>query len=109
MPPPALNATLPAGARTDGRQRLSFSRSVVVGRGEGCDLKLDDPRVSRRHAEIYRLGSLWWVRDLGSAGGTFLDGECVDAAPVAGDATLQLGAGGPTIRLEPLDENRIAA
>ena len=52
-----------------------------------------------RHAEIYPEGDSWWVRDLGSADGTFLDDESIDVAPVSGPATLQLGGDGPTIQL----------
>jgi FHA domain len=83
---------------------LSFSESVLIGRDESCDLRLDDHRVCRRHAELYRVGSLWWVRDLGSLDGTYLGDECVDAAPVLGVTELKLGVGGPTLRLEPTGE-----
>ncbi len=84
-----------------GSRTASVSRPVVLGRDASCDLRIDDWRVGPRHAEIYRVGELWWVRDLGSVDGTYLDEECIDVAPIAGPATLQLGAGGPTIRLEP--------
>ncbi len=92
-----------------GFQSLQFEASTVVGRDASCDLRFDDGAASRRHAEIYRAGGLWWVRDLGSADGTYLDGDCVDAAPFSGAAELRLGRGGPTIWLfaeEPVDEPR---
>jgi DNA-binding NtrC family response regulator len=52
---------------------LDGSRSVV-GRGEGCDIGLDFAAVSRKHAEIYRDGPVFALRDLGSRNGTFLNG-----------------------------------
>src|SRR6476469_2180836 len=45
---------------------------VVIGRDEACDIRLDDTKVSRRHAEIVRNGNGYEVRDLGSSNGTYL-------------------------------------
>ncbi|MEM7354604.1 MAG: FHA domain-containing protein [Acidobacteriota bacterium] len=85
-----------------GRAR-SFSsfEPVLIGRDPSCDLCIDDPRVQPLHAEVYRVFDLWWVRDLGSEDGTFLDEECIDVAPLIGPAVLQLGLDGPAVWLEP--------
>lgn len=49
---------------------------AVVGRGQDCDVVLDDDSVSRHHAELFRDDrGLYRVRDLGSANGTFVDGQ----------------------------------
>ena len=45
----------------------------VIGRGVDCDLVIDDPRASRRHACIRLTRGTWMVRDLGSSGGTFVN------------------------------------
>ena len=45
---------------------------VVVGRGEGCDVRLPDPSVSHRHATIRQRGHEYIVVDEGSANGTFI-------------------------------------
>ena len=37
----------------------------VIGRSRECDLVLDDPNVSRRHAELRREDGGWAVHDLG--------------------------------------------
>jgi pSer/pThr/pTyr-binding forkhead associated (FHA) protein len=69
----------------------------VIGR-DGADIPLDDPKISRKHAEIglYGPGS-FFVRDLASTNGTFLNGRRIrdrqelkheDAIRV-GDVTLQ--------------------
>lgn len=51
-----------------------------LGRGHGNDIRLpDDPNVSDLHAVIERYGAGWTVRDLGSANGTFVNAERVDA------------------------------
>lgn len=57
--------------------------SLVVGRGqEGVDLPLEDQFVSRRHARFFARGEEHCVEDLGSKGGTFVNGERIDAARV---------------------------
>jgi hypothetical protein len=47
---------------------------LVVGRGNGCDIRFDDPFVSRTHARLQRRGQTVYVHDLGSSGGTFVNG-----------------------------------
>jgi pSer/pThr/pTyr-binding forkhead associated (FHA) protein len=54
----------------------------VIGRDDSCDLKLDDPKVSRHHAEIVQTaGPFRTLHDLGSANGTLVNGQRV-AAPL---------------------------
>jgi len=50
-------------------------KELVVGRDPGCDIHLDNPLVSRRHAEIYRQGYTVYVEDKKSTNGTFLNGK----------------------------------
>ncbi|HMI89458.1 MAG TPA: FHA domain-containing protein [Polyangiaceae bacterium] len=45
---------------------------VVIGRGEGCDVRLPDPSVSHRHATIRQRGHEYILVDEGSANGTFI-------------------------------------
>ncbi len=47
----------------------------VIGRSRECDLVLDDPNVSRQHAELRRDGDGWAVHDLGSTNGIKLNGQ----------------------------------
>ena len=49
--------------------------SFVIGRSRECDLVLDDPNVSRRHAELRREDDGWAVHDLGSTNGIKLNGR----------------------------------
>jgi FHA domain-containing protein len=49
--------------------------SFVIGRSRECDLVLDDPNVSRRHAELRRADGGWEVVDLGSTNGIKLNGK----------------------------------
>src|SRR5262249_17138614 len=47
---------------------------LVIGRDSDCDLILDEPEMSRRHAMIENSGDIIFLRDLGSANGTFVNG-----------------------------------
>jgi hypothetical protein len=46
---------------------------LSIGRSNQADLCLDNERVSRRHAELYFASGHWWLRDLGSSNGTFVN------------------------------------
>lgn len=47
----------------------------MIGRDESCDVIVDDPGVSRRHARVTNAEGSEWVEDLGSTNGTWVDGE----------------------------------
>lgn len=73
---------------------------IVIGSDAACHLRVEGDRVGSRHAEIYAVGDLLWLRDLGSEDGTYLNGEIVDASPVAIPSVVRLGSEGPTLRLD---------
>jgi pSer/pThr/pTyr-binding forkhead associated (FHA) protein len=59
---------------------------LTIGRGSECDLVLDEPEMSRRHALIENAGDGVYLRDLGSSNGTFVNGVQVrDAVLHPGD------------------------
>jgi hypothetical protein len=72
--------------------RHEVQGKVVVGRESSCDVVLDDPTVSRRHAAIEEKDGGWVLRDLGSGNGTFVDGRRVETALLAGSEALLFGA-----------------
>ena len=60
-----------------GEQLIVEGDELVLGRRENSDLRLADPHVSRAHALIRRQSGAIWLEDLGSTGGTFVNGEAV--------------------------------
>jgi pSer/pThr/pTyr-binding forkhead associated (FHA) protein len=59
---------------------------LVIGRGDDCDLVLDEPEMSRKHAMIEVRQNDIYLRDLGSTNGTYVNGVKVrDAALFTGD------------------------
>ena len=66
---------------------------TTVGRGAGVDISLQDPSVSRLHAEIVRRGDYVYVSDLGlSANGTRVNGRPVGRRILADGDVLSFGA-----------------
>ena len=86
---------------TGGRSELVGSRGAVMGRSRDCDVVLDDPNVSRRHAEVRPSGGGWIVNDLGSTNGIKVNGRRVDGPQSLrpGDV-VELGTSRVTFELE---------
>jgi len=56
---------------------LPTAGEVVIGRDPGCDVRIDDPSLSRRHVRL-RLADGMTIEDLGSSNGTFVAGRRLD-------------------------------
>jgi hypothetical protein len=65
---------------------------LLVGRSMICDLVLDDPDVSRRHAQFMILDANPWVVDLGSANGTLVEGAMVRRERLRAGSQIVLGS-----------------
>ena len=64
---------------------------VTIGRRPVSDIFLDDVTVSRRHAEFYRSGSRFTVRDVGSLNGTYVNRERIEETDLTGGDEVQVG------------------
>jgi membrane-bound lytic murein transglycosylase D len=95
--PPGLRVTFEGAS---GRQKLEFQQRFVIGRTEECEVCIRNEYVSRTHAEVSFDGEKWWVRDLDSSNGIFVDGRRVNGAPIDGTVSLRLGVAGPIVSLE---------
>ncbi len=82
-----------------GRQTTPFTDTFCVGRGQDCAIRIDADEVSRQHLEISRQGERWWVRDLHSSNGTYLNDRPIEAIPLEGTIRLSLGQEGPVIEM----------
>jgi len=81
-----------------GRRTVPLQESLTVGRAASCDLVVEDNYVSNVHARIFLRDGNYFVEDLGSTNGTYMNRTKV-AAPMAirpgdevrmGKATLEL-------------------
>ncbi|MCR4419947.1 MAG: DUF3662 and FHA domain-containing protein [Clostridia bacterium] len=64
---------------------------VLIGRRPGCHLVLTDPNVSRQHAVIERRQELYWLIDLDSTNGTYINGQRVHRQPLRPGDRIQIG------------------
>src|SRR3954464_11432180 len=77
---------------TDGGQPIPITKDVtVLGRREFCDVELDHPSLSKRHAVLVRTDGLLMVRDLASTNGTKVNGQRVMWAALLPNDRLTLG------------------
>jgi pSer/pThr/pTyr-binding forkhead associated (FHA) protein len=60
-----------------GKSHLLRGKRLVIGRSEKADIRLNDVKVSREHAEISKVGSKWVVTDLGSQNGIVINDKKV--------------------------------
>jgi diguanylate cyclase (GGDEF)-like protein len=66
---------------------------IVVGRARTCTIRFEDDGISRRHAKMTCLGNHVFIDDLGSANGTFVNGEkVVSRRPLADGDKIELGS-----------------
>jgi DNA-binding NtrC family response regulator len=79
------------GGPDAGKAIAATSKRIVVGTGEGADLILTDPTVSRFHSEVVLEDGRAVVKDLGSKNGTLVDGVPVIVAPLRDGCVLTLG------------------
>jgi RsiW-degrading membrane proteinase PrsW (M82 family) len=100
------------GHSTQSVYTLVQSQNVTLGRDLDCQISVDPLiyiAVSRRHAEIrpvttisgLEANSLWWVCDLNSSNGTFVNGQRLVGCQVLRDGDrIVLGQQGPTFQFE---------
>jgi len=75
-----------------GSTYLLDADATTVGRSPDSDVFLDDVTVSRAHASVERrAGAAWFVRDVGSLNGTYVNGEQVDETTLATGDHIQIG------------------
>jgi len=73
-------------------QSFPFKDSIVLGSSPACDVRLDEPGVASRHAEIRLLeDKSLQLRDLGSATGTLLNGVAVTETLLGSGDEIRIG------------------
>lgn len=76
-----------------GETFLLTKELTTVGRGEGVDISLEDPSVSRLHAEIVKRGPHYYVSDLGlSVNGTRVNGRPIGKRLLLDGDVLSFGS-----------------
>jgi pSer/pThr/pTyr-binding forkhead associated (FHA) protein len=91
------------------QRKLDPIRGYWIGRESNCDVVIDSPSVSRRHAFVFHANGRWLACDSGSSGGLDTEAGPVRCSPLSADAWVGVGdvyvwlAGAPGVPPEWID------
>jgi DNA-binding NtrC family response regulator len=80
---------------------LAEGKEIVVGRGDEVELTIEDSKISRRHARLWREGNKVFMEDLGSTNGTRVNGVTVQGTHRLGPGD-EVGVGAATLVVSSL-------
>lgn len=89
-----MNQDIPAPYLTDpnGQEHSLPMNGATIGRAVECDIVISSKSVSREHARLRREGRRWFVEDMGSTNGTYLnDTRLTEAIEIRDGDTLTIG------------------
>jgi serine/threonine protein kinase len=72
-------------------QDYEVSDDIVLGRKRTCGVVIDDAKSSREHTRVYKEGGSYYVQDLGSSNGTFLNEVRIDKSPLVFGDRIRIG------------------
>jgi hypothetical protein len=75
----------------NGQRRVLEKQRSILGRSRDADVQIEDPNVSRRHAEIVQEGSTYWLVDLGSTNGIEVGGRRVQRSRLDDGSRFTIG------------------
>jgi len=78
---PGINLAINHG-RGPGVVKYFSQPEITLGRDPGCDIPLSGDTVSTRHAQLAYHHNQWWITDLASTNGTYLNGSIVNMPTV---------------------------
>ncbi|WP_434044639.1 FHA domain-containing protein [Sorangium cellulosum] len=94
-----------AGKEDGGELSLTLDAPrIIIGRAEGCEVRLPDTSVSHRHASIRQRGATYLLLDEGSDNGTYLGKTRIaprTAMPLRSGDRIRVGRVWLTLRIEP--------
>lgn len=86
-----------------GNEKLALApgREYLIGRDPSCcDIVLDDPQVSRRHATLSHRDGIVHVVDQGSLNGTWIEGRRIESAQLRSNSTFRIANRNLSVRTE---------
>jgi pSer/pThr/pTyr-binding forkhead associated (FHA) protein len=87
-----LPITLIADVDSQSVMRQYSSPEIILGRETSCDFPVNNQTISARHARLSYHQNQWWLEDMRSTNGTYLNGEAITAPVVITDGDeLRLG------------------
>ncbi|MGH2581487.1 MAG: FHA domain-containing protein [Anaerolineales bacterium] len=100
---PPLLVGLPGSDGVNNEQLRFTVPEITVGRHPGCEWMLPNETVSSRHARMVYHHDQWWLEDLNSRNGTYLNGEALVAPVVLAEKdVVRLGEVNFTVDFEDI-------
>ncbi len=90
--PPELRISVAVLSGNDAGSVFPIEKTITVIGRTGCDIVLNDPEVSRRHARIEIRGTSYTLRDLKSTNGTYINEKHIQAAPLEDKTEFRIGS-----------------
>ena len=97
QPPSVLPVYVRVQQGTTWLDERRFIATFRIGRDPECELSVTERAVSKVHAEVRYEEGHWWIVDVQSRNGTYLDGERIERAPMPFSCKVELGQGGPIL------------
>jgi pSer/pThr/pTyr-binding forkhead associated (FHA) protein len=73
-------------------QRINIHKDeTLLGRSGVCDVQFHDPKVSRQHALLRRYNEQYYLYDMQSSGGTFVNGQRIESAVLHDQDQVRMG------------------
>ena len=64
---------------------------MVIGREDNCEIQVPDQGISRKHSEIFRIGEMFFIRDLESRNHTYVNEKEIDEELLRIGDRIQIG------------------
>jgi pSer/pThr/pTyr-binding forkhead associated (FHA) protein len=100
---PGLYIKMGRGTLQPGKKYRLTGRTFLIGRSDQADIRLHSDVASREHAVLRLEGERWFVVDLGSRNGTYVNGRRVNNAALRPMDRLKFGPGGSKFGIISLD------
>ncbi len=75
-------------------KEFRFQTSFRIGRSDECEVSIKDQYISRIHASVWCDAGQWWIQDLNSSNGIFLDGQKAAKVAINDGTRLRFGIHG---------------
>jgi Inner membrane component of T3SS, cytoplasmic domain/zinc-ribbon domain len=89
---PSTSAVLLVSGQDAGERFVLDQDVMTIGRDPASHVRLNDRSVSRRHSIVYRHGSQFAIKDVGSLNGTFVNQRRIEEASLEGGDVIHIGA-----------------
>jgi pSer/pThr/pTyr-binding forkhead associated (FHA) protein len=87
----ATELFISSGQLSGTRVPLTLGYSIKIGRSPVSNIVIDDQYTSHEHSEIFNEGNQWFVQDIGSTNGTFLNDKRIDTSKIEKGDSIRIG------------------